>query len=132
MRDMPFVMPLMFGAIVLAIALFLRSTSGIIGTLAVVMFSTLTAVGLAGHFGVLLDPTSASAPTIILTIAVADSVHILVTWLQAMRGGLDSREALVEAMRVNTKPVFLTSITTAIGFLTLNFSDSPPFQLLKR
>lgn len=130
LRDSSFVMPLMFVAFVLAIVIFLRSPAGIIGTLAVVMFSTMTAVGIAGHLGILLDPTSASAPTIILTLAVADSIHILVTWLQAMRSGLDRKEALVEAMRVNAKPVFLTSITTAIGFLSLNFSDSPPFRLL--
>jgi predicted RND superfamily exporter protein len=37
-------------------------------------------------------------------------------------------EAIVEAMRVNWQPVFLTSMTTAIGFLSLNFSDAPPFR----
>jgi predicted RND superfamily exporter protein len=130
MRDMPVVMPLMFGAFVLAIVLFLRTISGIVGTLTVLMLSTVTAVGVAGHLGVLLDPVSSSAPTIILTLAVADSIHILVTWIQSLRENTERREALVEALRVNAKPVFLTSITTAIGFLSLNFSDSPPFRLL--
>jgi predicted RND superfamily exporter protein len=130
MRDMPFVMPLMFGAFVLAIILFLRSVSGVVGTLTVLGFSTVTAVGIAGHAGVLLDPVSSSAPTIILTLAVADSVHILVTWIRSLRDNVEKREALIEAVRVNARPVFLTSITTAIGFLSLNFSDSPPFRLL--
>ncbi|NIS80527.1 MAG: MMPL family transporter, partial [Anaerolineales bacterium] len=31
-------------------------------------------------------------------------------------------------LRVNTEPVFLTSLTTTIGFLSLNFSDAPPFH----
>ena len=31
-------------------------------------------------------------------------------------------------MRVNFNPIFLTSLTTAIGFLSMNFSDSPPFH----
>jgi len=130
LRDMPVVMPLMFGVFVLAIIFFLRSFSAIVGTLTVVMFSTVTALGVAGHLGVFLDPASASAPVIILTLAVADSVHILVTWIQSLRDDVGKREALVEAMRINAKPVFLTSITTAIGFLSLNFSDSPPFRLL--
>ena len=90
----------------------------------------MTAVGIAGHLGTFLDPTSASAPTIILTLAVADSIHILVSFLQQRRRGLSNHDAIVEAMSVNAQPVFLTSITTAIGFLSLNFSDSPPFQLL--
>ena len=49
MRDLPVVMPLMFGALLLAIVLFLRTFSGIVGTLAVVGCSTVTALGVAGH-----------------------------------------------------------------------------------
>ena len=130
MLDMPFVMPLMFGAFVLAIVVFLRSMSGIISTLTVLLLSTLTAVGIAGHLGILLDPVSSAAPIVILTLAVADSVHILVSWLGLRRDKVENREALIEAVRINAMPVFLTSITTAIGFLSLNFSDSPPFRLL--
>jgi predicted RND superfamily exporter protein len=130
MKDLPVVMPLMFGAFLLAIIAVLRSTGGTIGTLVVIMLSTITAVGVAGHLGVFLDPTSASAPTIILTLAVADSIHILITFRQRRRDGRSVRDALVEAMQLNAQPVFLTSVTTAIGFLTLNFSDSPPFRLL--
>ena len=33
-------------------------------------------------------------------------------------------------MRVNLKPVFITSATTAVGFLSMHFSDSPPFREL--
>jgi predicted RND superfamily exporter protein len=33
-------------------------------------------------------------------------------------------------MRINFQPVFLTSLTTALGFLSLNFSDAPPFRHL--
>ena len=69
--------------------------------------------------------TSSAAPTIIMTLAVADSIHILITMLRAMRRGVGRRESLVESLRVNMAPVFLTSLTTAIGFLSLNFSDSP-------
>ena len=130
MRDLPVVMPLMFLTFMITIVLFLRSGTGLVATLAVIGFSTATALGIAGHMGVFLDPTSASAPTIILTLAVADSVHVLVSLLQSMRAGNPKLDALVEAIRVNAKPVFLTSLTTVIGFLTLNFSDSPPFRLL--
>jgi len=31
-------------------------------------------------------------------------------------------------LRNNIQAVFLTSVTTAIGFLTMNFSDAPPFR----
>ena len=55
MKDMPVVMPLMFGVLTLAIVLFLRSFSGVAATFAVIIFSTLTAVGVAGHLGILRD-----------------------------------------------------------------------------
>ena len=128
--DLPFVMPLMFGALTVAIIVFLRSGLGTISTLTVIGLSVATAVGAAGYLGVKFDPTSASAPTIILTLAVADSIHILVSFFHALRRGRDRKEALIQAMEENVQPVFLTSITTAVGFLTLNFSDSPPFRLL--
>ncbi|HIP80022.1 MAG TPA: RND family transporter, partial [Kiloniellaceae bacterium] len=75
-----------------------------------------------------LTPPSSTAPTITLTLAVADSIHLLVTLLHAMRHGASKQEAIVESLRVNFHPIFLTSLTTAIGFLSLNFSDAPPFR----
>ncbi len=129
-KDAPLVMPAMFAALLLAVVAMLRSPGGTVGTLVVILLSTLTAVGVAGHLGVFLDPTSAAAPVIILTMAVADSVHIILSYFQQRRAGMEKEDAIVEAMTLNGQPVFLTSFTTAIGFLTLNFSDSPPFRLL--
>jgi predicted RND superfamily exporter protein len=130
MKDAPLVMPAMFLALLIAVIAMLRSSGGVVGTLVVIGLSTVTALGVAGYLGVFLDPTSAAAPTIILTLAVADSVHIILSYLQFRREGIEQREAIVQAMDVNAQPVFLTTLTTAIGFLTLNFSDSPPFRLL--
>jgi predicted RND superfamily exporter protein len=44
-----------------------------------------------------------------------------------MREGLGKTEAIVEAVRVNFLAVTITSLTTIVGFLSLNFSDSPPY-----
>jgi predicted RND superfamily exporter protein len=68
-----------------------------------------------------------SAPVVILTLAVADSIHILLSLRGLMREGLGKTEALVEAVRINFLPVSITSLTTIVGFLSLNFSDSPPY-----
>ena len=72
-KDAPVVMPAMFVALLLAVVAMLRSTGGVVGTLVVILLSTLTAVGIAGHLGVFLDPTSAAAPVIILTLSL---IHI--------------------------------------------------------
>ena len=127
-RDQQTLVPAMFGVVILTLVLLLRSYSATLGTLLVIAFSVITAMGLAGWAGIRLTPPSAAAPTIILTLAVADCVHILVTFLHAMRRGVDKTNAIVESLRVNLQPVFLTSVTTAIGFMSMNFSDAPPFR----
>jgi hypothetical protein len=45
-----------------------------------------------------------------------------------MHSGKRKNEALVESLTLNMQAVFLTSLTTVIGFLTMNFSDAPPFH----
>ena len=60
-------------------------------------------------------------------VAVADSIHILVSLRGLMREGMSKLDALPEAMRLNFLAVAITSLTTIVGFLALNFSDAPPF-----
>lgn len=126
--DMTSLIPMMFVTLIVIVGLLLRSIVGTLSTLAVIMFSMITGMGLAGWFGISLNPASVNAPTLILTLAVADSVHILVTMFQYMNKGKTKHEAIAESVRLNLVPVFLTSVTTAIGFLTMNLSDVPPFR----
>jgi predicted RND superfamily exporter protein len=130
MRDMMTLLPVMYLIIIIVTFLLVRSISATIGTIVVLLLSVVTAMGLAGWLGIKLTPPSSAAPTIILTLAVADSIHILITLLSTMRGGASKRASIVESMRQNLQPVFLTGVTTAVGFLSLNFSDSPPFAHL--
>jgi predicted RND superfamily exporter protein len=129
-NDLVTVFPVMFLIIIIFMIATLRSIWGTLSTISLIGMSAAIAVGITGWLGVQLTPTSAQAPTMIMTLAVADSIHILVTMLQEMRKGNPKRDAIIESMRVNFIPVFLTSVTTAIGFLSLNFSDSPPYRHL--
>ena len=128
MKDMGSLVPMMFGVIFITLVFLLRSLSATITTFVVIILSILSAMGAAGWLGIGLTPPSASAPTIIATLAVADCVHILVNLIHGMQRGLDKRAAMTESLRINLQPVFLTSVTTAIGFMSMNFSDAPPFR----
>lgn len=64
----------------------------------------------------------------ILTVAIANCVHILASFRQGLVDGLDRTAAMTESLRINVQPVTLASITTTLGFLSMNFSDSPPFH----
>ena len=125
--DMASLMPIMFLLMVASIAVLIRSISGTFATILVIVASALTAMGLAGWYGVVITPATGIAPVIILTLAVADCVHILSRMLYEMRFGKTKHEAIVDSLHVNVSPVVLTSLTTAVGFLTMNFSDVPPF-----
>ena len=127
MSDGATLMPLMFGVIFLLTWLIIRSLTATLSTLIVIMLSTMVAMGVAGYAGVKLTPIAMSAPIVILTLAVADSIHILMSLRSLVREGMAKSEALVEAVRINFLPVTITSLTTIVGFLSLNFSDSPPY-----
>ena len=127
MTDSMTLVPFMYLVLLLVMAVTLRSFSATFATVLVIGFSTVTALGVAGYLGIKLDPIAVTAPTIILTLAIADSIHILVSMLTLMREGKDKISALKESMTINFLPVVITSATTIVGFLALNSSDSPPF-----
>lgn len=127
-NDFSLLVPIMFLIILVATAIAVRSISATAATLLIIILSSTIAMGFAGYIGVKLAGPSPSAPIIILTLAIADSIHILISMRSAMRDGLEKIAAIVEAIRINFLPVAVTSITTIVGFLSLRFSDSPPFQ----
>lgn len=128
--DMMTLVPLSFAVMFLMLLLLLKSVSTTLGIILVIFLSIMTGMGLGGYMGFPLTGPSVSSMTIILTVAIANSVHVLTTFIHEMRAGKDKNSAISEALRINLQPVFLASVTTMIGFLTMNFSEVPPFQHL--
>jgi len=126
-QDSKTLIPIMYLVLLAIMLISMRSAAGTFVTLLVIVFSSVVAMGLAGYIGIKLTPLSITAPTIILTLAIADSVHLLLSMQVAMSDGMDKIAAIKESVRINFLPVTITSVTTVIGFLTLNFSDAPPF-----
>jgi len=127
-RDLMVLSPILYVVLFGMLAVFLRSVSGMFVTSVIVTVAAVVAMGVAASLGILLTSGSVVAPIIILTLAVADSVHFIASAQDARHGGMEKVDALRESMRINFEPVFLTSLTTLIGFLSLNFSAAPPFR----
>jgi len=127
-NDMATLVPMMFVTIIVVLGLLLRSFSATVSSVVMILFTILFAMGVMGWLGWKLTPASAAAPTIMMTMAVADTVHLLVTFLHNLRRGMTKSDAMTDSLRINLQPIFITSITTAIGFLSMNFSDVPPFH----
>jgi hypothetical protein len=126
--DSSTLIPLMFLIVIVTIGLLLRTITGTIAAVVVIILSIVTTLGLAGWLGFYMTGPTTSAPTMIMTLAVADCIHILTSMFYEMRQGADKKTAIARSIKINFQPIFLTSITTAIGFLSMNFSDSPPFR----
>ncbi|MDE0486007.1 MAG: MMPL family transporter [Nitrospira sp.] len=128
--DMENLSPIVFLLIVVMATVLLRSGFATLAVVVTLMFTINTTVGFAGWIGTVFSPVNAGVPIIVMTVAVADSIHVVTTALAGVGRGLGRNEAITESLRSNTWPVFLTSVTTAIAFLSLNASDSPPFHVL--
>ena len=105
-----------------------RGWAGVVATGIVIVFSILASMGLGVWAGLPLSPPIAPAPTIVLMIVVASCVHLLVALQRRLRAGDSRHDAIVESVSLNLHPVFLASFTTALGFLSMNFSEVPPYR----
>ena len=87
-------------------------------------------MGVAGWFKFILNAATFNSFLMLSALTIAHCVHIMSTQKIQMRLGKDRKDAVDESLRVNLQPVFMTAITTAIGFLTMHFSEAPPFRQL--
>lgn len=129
-EDMAVLAPIAFATMMLVGILVLRSILGMLGVLAMLLTIMLSAFGFAGWTGMKFYGESAAALFVLMAIAVAHSVHLIQGTTNGMRNGMDRKAATFRSLRINAQPIFLTSVTTAIGFLSLNFSEMPPFRVM--
>lgn len=127
-QDISSLLIISFAVMLVIMLAMLRTISGVVLVTALIGMSVLITMGLFGWAGYTLTPPTGFVPTAIMTIAVADTIHILVSYYFHLREGEEKREALLNSLRINFAPVFITSITTMVGVLALNTSDSPPYR----
>ena len=116
--------------LLIASGLILRSALAAFSIGILMATSVATGMGLTGWLGLPLTAPSSSAPVIVMALSVASTIHLLSGFLKRLNQGMERKQAVTASMQENFKPIFLTAITTAIGFLCLNVSDVPPYRLL--
>ena len=115
--------PFVFGIVLLILLLFFRSAAGVLLPIAVVVLSVLMTLGLMAAFHVPLNNISAALPVFLITIGVADGIHLVSEFRDHRRRGQARREATVATMRHLAMPVIMTSVTTMVGFSTLAYTE---------
>ena len=116
--------------VVLALGLILRAFWPVFALFWLLVMSIVSGMSIPGHMGWKLTPMLGSLPNVLIIMAVADGVHLLTMYMQNLTRGHDRVRAMKESLHVNLQPLTITSVTTAIGFLTLNLSASQSINAL--
>ncbi|EIA0832655.1 MMPL family transporter [Vibrio parahaemolyticus] len=123
--DSSTLVPTMLVVILVFLTIMLRSILSVIATLIVIIGSVMATMGISGWAGMFLSTATVNVPTLIMTLAVADCVHVIATMRQSMKNGFTKVQSIERSIALNFLPILITSVTTAIGFLMMNMSDSP-------
>jgi predicted RND superfamily exporter protein len=114
---------ILLAVIVLFLFSLFRRLFGIFMPLIIVIASYYSAMGLMAFSQVPVKIMSSVLPTFILSVGIADAVHILTHFFVYLQQGCSKEEAVVSAVRHSGVAVLLTSLTTAAGLLSFSFVE---------
>ena len=114
--------------IILFLTLAYRALWAVVVPLLVVSLSAVWILGFMGAVGKPLDIMMVLLPTIIFVVGMSDVVHILTRYIEELRHGQNKIDALLITFKEVGLATFLTSLTTAIGFLTLYSASIKPIK----
>lgn len=124
-KDMTFMIPVMFGLMFLVLGLLLRSVSTVLVSFGVALFSAIGALGISSWLGITFSVLSVNAVIISITVAVAHCIHIFTQLFKELQTQ-SKLDAIRSSLNINFFAVTVTTLTTLIGFLSLNTNDLPP------
>jgi predicted RND superfamily exporter protein len=129
-KDMKRMVPIVLLVIIAVLLLVLRSPKSTLFTMLVVVLSTLWTFGLMAWLGIPIYAVSTMIPVMLIAIGVADGIHIYghLGLYQRKHPGVGARDGASEMIRGMWKPVIMTSVTTAVGFVSLLTSDVYPIK----
>lgn len=105
-----------------------RSMLGILAPIGIVLLSAVWTLGILHVSGGAIDIMTVVMPTILFVVGVSDVVHILARFNDERLAGFSPPQALKRTYQEVGVATFLTSATTAIGFLTLLSAAIPPVR----
>lgn len=126
-RDARFLIPVSLAVTALIMIIFVRSIKPSLAILTLLILSSASAMGIAGWFNYVINLSTIAAPVIIMTVNMAAAVRIVTTTMAELGAGRTKVDAIKESLRIHLRPVSMTNATSALGFLSMNLADAPPF-----
>jgi len=124
-KDSKYLFPLVVTISILLLWFCLRSLSFSLCLFAIAFATIGLTVGTYGWAQIPFNQISSLGPIVVLVIAIADGIHIVSIYVQGLHKKLSKLEAMRQSLVINMQPVTLATITTAMGFLSLNYCSSP-------
>ncbi len=124
-QDMKVMIPIVIFVISIVLLFTFSSIKSTLLTLGVVLFSTIWAFGLMAFFNIPIYAVSTMIPVMLIALGVADGIHLLIHLKDNLRNkvNISKEEAITDMVKNMWKPVVMTSITTAVGFISLLTSE---------
>lgn len=116
--DIITLLPILYGCFTIILLFKFRSLVTLFFIFTTISTSTILMLGAAGYLGQTLNTLTSACPTILMTIALSDAVHIFSALFLGLNAGYTLKSSLYYSMMKNFYPTLLTSLTTALGFLS--------------
>lgn len=128
--DMKRMVPIVLGVIIIILLGLLRSVKNTILTMIVVLFSTIWTFGLLAVVGIPIYAVFTTIPVMLIAIGVADGIHLFshVDLFRAENPTASKIDTIKNMVQEMWKPVVMTSVTTAVGFISLLTSQVYPIK----
>ena len=108
---------------------FFRSPRLVFAPMLVAMATVIISMGLLIGLGFTVHIMSSMIPIFLMPIAVVDSVHIMSEFADNYRPGANAKIIISRVVEHLFTPMLYTSITSAVGFLSLLLTPIPPVQI---
>ena len=131
MSDMQVMVPLLVAVMAVVLFLIFKTGRGILIPLLVMSGAIVWTLGAMVLLDVPLYTISTMLPVILVAVGIGDSVHLLSHYYnKVLENPYRSGGEIVSEVMAKLGPPFVTtSVTTAVGFLSLLMAEMPPFKI---
>ena len=127
-QDLARFVPLTLVFIVVVLYLSFRSKRGVVLPVLTVVVSLTWTLGIIVLSGNRLSLGSMALPPLLLVLGTAYSLHVVAEYYELAGPDRSAREAVLETLRLTAPPIFLTALTTVLGFLSLSVNSIVSIQ----
>nr|WP_319474291.1 MMPL family transporter [uncultured Sphaerochaeta sp.] len=129
-KDMAIMFPLVIITMIILLYLLLRSVRDTVLNMIIVLFGTLVSFGLMTLLNIPIYAVDTMIPVMLIAIGVAYGIHMhnTIHHLMISYPNLSKGELATQSLKQMVRPIIMTAITTAIGFVALMSSQVLPVR----